>query len=195
MRVTATVSLASALLLASLPPAAAERIPPLSGEFAVEGAVMPDEARMPMTLRHRNGVVRVELVMQGQAMTTLLDLSTRRARAVMAVGGRTMVVDMQLDQMPAGGNLCVTEGTRVASSTVLGEPCDEYETSKNETESPTRICITRDGIPLRAVEIATGRTTWMATRVRRGAQDPALFQVPPGAMRLPGTPPAPSGRR
>lgn len=39
-------------------------------------------------------------------------------------------------------------------------------------------CITADGIVLRVTE--SGRTLWQATSLRRGAQDEALFGVPPG---------------
>lgn len=185
LHVAALAGSGAAVLLAMAPPSRAERLPPLAGDFVVEGTVTGDQASMPMTLRHHAGVARVEIAGPGQTIVSLLDLATRKATGIVTAGGRTMVVEMQLDHVPAGGHLCVTEGTRVGSSTVLGEPCEEYETSAQETDSPTRLCVTRDGIPLRAVEIASGRTTWLATRVARAPQDAALFQVPPGAVRLP----------
>ena len=184
-RTAAAGSLVVAALAVMAPPSSAERLPPLGTDFAVEGMVTGDQDSMPMTLRHRAGVARVEIAMSGQTVVSLLELVARKATGIISAGGRTMVVEMQLDQLPAGNHLCVTEGTRVGASSVLGEACDEYETSVKETPTPSRLCVTRDGIPLRSVDIATGRTTWLATRVSRAPQDAALFQAPPGAMRLP----------
>jgi hypothetical protein len=181
----AVMGLAGAALAAAAMPSAAEPLPPLRDDFVVEGTVFGDRDGMPMTLRHHAGMVRTDIAGAGQPVVSLLELATRKVTGIVTAGGRTMVMEMQLDGLPGGNHLCVAEGTRIGSSTVLGEGCDEYETEEQDVARRSRVCVTRDGIPLRTVEVASGKTVWLAARVSRAPQDAALFQVPADAVRLP----------
>jgi hypothetical protein len=70
--------------------------------------------------------------------------------------------------------------------TVNGESCTLYRSayggvgSDEEDDEPGVSCITEDGIVLQYLETEGGEPVLEVTRVTRGSQDPALFEVPPG---------------
>jgi hypothetical protein len=70
---------------------------------------------------------------------------------------------------------------RRGESTVASLTCTEWET-KDIAGEPALVCITDDGVMLRAV--TAGRTVLEATKVQYGPLDPSLFQVPAGYKRL-----------
>jgi hypothetical protein len=70
---------------------------------------------------------------------------------------------------------------RHGESTVASLTCTEWET-KDIAGDPALVCITDDGVMLRAV--TAGRTVLEATKVQYGPLDPSLFQVPAGYKRL-----------
>ena len=80
---------------------------------------------------------------------------------------------------PVPGTPGADSGTfiRRGESTVASLTCTEWET-KDVANQPALVCITEDGVMLRAV--TSGRTVLEATKVQYGPLDPSVFQVPPG---------------
>ena len=62
-----------------------------------------------------------------------------------------------------------------------GRPCEIW-TSPPSSDVPLEVCLTLDGIPLKAKAVTTrGKSvSFEATELERLPQDPALFEVPKG---------------
>jgi predicted regulator of Ras-like GTPase activity (Roadblock/LC7/MglB family) len=72
---------------------------------------------------------------------------------------------------------------RIGADTVAGIGCDVWEFQSNAADGETKAtqaCVTGDGILLRTQEVGAADPSLIATKVDRGAQDPALFTVPAG---------------
>jgi hypothetical protein len=71
------------------------------------------------------------------------------------------------------------DATRTGTCSVAGETGDEW-TKTTETEGTDTVCVTNDGIILRATD--DGRVVWETTSVQRGAQAANLFTLPEGVQ-------------
>jgi hypothetical protein len=102
---------------------------------------------------------------------------------------------LELDGMgganaPVPGSPPVDNGIpfiREGESRIASLTCTEWET-KDLAGAPALVCITDDGVLLRAV--TAGRTVLEATKVTYGPIDPSVFQVPANYVRLHPPPPA-----
>ena len=87
----------------------------------------------------------------------------------------------------AGATTTRQNFTRRGQDTVAGIACAEW-TTVDAAGEPTDVCITADGVLLRA--LAAGRVLLMATSVRYDSQPPEVFALPDGYKRL-AAPPLP----
>ena len=141
--------------------------------------------------RGEGGRMRVELSRPGSfgSVTGLIDMPRNRMLMIVEFPGMEgRAIDMELpgdfSMVDIGG-----EGVRMVSDSVAGEACDVWRTQERRTGTLIDSCITADGITLRAVADVNGTRTvvFEALELTRGAQDPALFQLPGGVKvtRLP----------
>ena len=100
--------------------------------------------------------------------------------------GVPMAMEMDLSKL-SGQQMNVAtwdlDGKKVGSATVLGESCDEYETT--QSGMTMRVCIARDGVPLRTFDVGRNKSVMEARKIERIPQDAALFVVPAGVQRMP----------
>jgi len=109
----------------------------------------------------------------------LVDLPRNQALLVMENQG--MAVRLPAEQvLPLLTG--IPPGTRMApagSGTVAGHRCEVWQVSRQDAKG--RLCLTRDGVILRAEGERNGRRGQLeATRVAYAPQDPARFEVPAG---------------
>jgi hypothetical protein len=111
--------------------------------------------------------------------------------AVMVMEAQRMIMTMPPQTVAAMTQEMPPEArfTRKGSATVAGTACTEWDVATNAVN--TTICITDDGVMLRAAGMRPGTTEragMEATEVKYGPQDAARFTVPQGyqEMRMPG---------
>lgn len=105
----------------------------------------------------------------------IIDYLTRRM-SVVQDATRT-VVEMAAPNSTVGmiGSETHTTFVRHGEATVAGQACTEWQTLDQEAH-PTLVCITEDGVLLRAGTADQVRVS--AVSVRYAPQDPATFRVP-----------------
>ncbi len=131
------------------------------------------------------GMLRVDPPTPG--MWVVVD--TRAKRMATVRDGERSVLEIDSTQAmpaPAPGAAFENSGT----DTVAGTPCTEWQT-RDATGTPTLVCITADGVLLRA--IATGRVLVEALHLAYVPQDAAVFRIPEGYRRI-DPPPGPRMR-
>jgi hypothetical protein len=152
---------------------ASEPLPMATVDYAVTYA-LTGSTRGGMTYRHAaaRGQVLMQMTLDGQAATILLDPKTGAAR-MWGAGMPGMVA--RFDAAPSDK----PRGTRTSdTATHAGERCTIWRVDKS------RVCLAADGVPI-AFEAEGSRAT--ATRVERTVQPAQLFTPPPGQeMRMPG---------
>lgn len=182
---------ASALLTASIAPAAAESMPFPASDYMTRGKMAGGAA---VTWRHSKGRVRMEMKAPGmpQPMTGYFDAKTGKGVMVMSLPGMPpMAIEGGPEQTNSG--VVAGSGTRIGSDRVAGEDCDEWRVDPKTPEDKAMdavACITRDGIMLRMVGNMEGKrqTIIEITEVSRAPQDPKLLTPPANLkrMQLPG---------
>lgn len=176
-------ALSLSVLTLALQPAVswAEPLPRPQVDFATEGTITSGKGSSPATMRHAGGKMRVDTAAEGNNATIYIDIAARTATVVTHRLGQKIA--MQVDPAQAGdaANILERDAKRVGEAKVAGEPCDEFEFESAKGRA-MRACITRDGISLRTRDLSRDRIVWEATRVTRGAQNPALFAVPSDAI-------------
>ena len=188
------VAIVAALSLVAVP-ALAEPVPLPSVDYVASGNM---GNRGTLTVRHHGDKLRTDMQMAAMPVPTLIivDLKTHKAVIHMPLPG--VAGAMEVDLGDAGGLGPVAgEGTKSGTATVGGEPCDLWQMTSRKTTNELTACITADGIHLRTeVTVEGTRQVLMEmTEVKREAQDPGLFELPPGIpiIRQPGAPsPAPN---
>jgi hypothetical protein len=182
---------AIALLLTASAARAADR-PPLTPQRDVDVVylmVQVDSRGTPHLLRQRMrwaaaaAKLRVDPPIPDLYM--VMDLRAHRMSAVRP--GRKAVVETASPDsaLPGMGGSSFARG---AQDSVAGLACTDWLT-QDVNGTPTRACITADGVLLRAV--AAGRVLLEAERVDYAAQDQSVFRIPDDYTRL--TPPSPAG--
>jgi hypothetical protein len=132
---------------------------------------------------------RMEFNIAGRNQVTLMDPDTQTFLAF-ATGPNAPKTAMKLDanalkqanQYEVDEN-APTKPKKVGSDTVAGEKCTLWEATAPATDgepapAPLQMCVTDDGIMLRVGP--ADKPQMVATEVKRGAQDPKLFQLPEG---------------
>lgn len=153
----------------------------------VDAAGQSHEVRM----RHHEGLFMMEMDAGGLPGKVIIDQEAGTGVMVMTVEGATMVMDLPASQMDmaagydfGGAEIEPTGDTE----TVAGEECEIYRIGDGSAESPNTgtACITEDGILMRLdAMLANNASSRMEVRsLERAPQDPSLFAVPAGAMRM-----------
>lgn len=175
--------LAAALCAALATSAAAEPLPRPTVDFAAQGTLTGGKGAAPATMRHKAGKVRVDTEADGQATSIFIDHAARSATVVSIRFGQKVALEIDPDRAAGAQTPWDLDATRVGSATVAGENCVEYEV-ENARGRKQRVCLARDGVPLRTIDVSRDRVAWIATQVTRAPQEASLFAVPGDAMRV-----------
>lgn len=192
---SAVLALASAALLAACNPSA-----PAGGD-AGGGGLFPDLNRVAYraeaTLTNQDGETtpivmirdgrksRFEFSGEDGASTIITNGDTGESFVLTTQGGRTMAIrasgmsETFTDPADAWQGGLAQDATRTGACAVAGESGDEW-TKTTEADGTDTVCVTDDGIILRATD--DGRVVWETTSVQRGAQAANLFTLPEGVQ-------------
>lgn len=160
----------------------AVRPPLFQAAYRVDAQIFPEDgsAPMPLVLIRDGAQTRMEVSLpnRGDAVFLVRDSETLM---VMRLLGGDLVVRAPADAAPPipDAALAGADLRRIGDCMVAGEAGSLFENPNTGSGQPGRACITADGIMLQAFE--GERLVWEANAVRRGPQDPALFEPPPGA--------------
>lgn len=154
--------------------------------YRAEATVTDNDGRTaPMVMIRSGGKLRMEVSAPEGNAIIITNAADGESIIISSMGGRQVAMqvndaDQFKDPAAEWGAELASAATRTGSCSVAGENGSEWTRSDEEGEQTT--CVTADGIILRAG--TAGRTTWETTRVERGPQDAALFEVPPGVQVL-----------
>lgn len=172
-------------------PGATTHLPFPTVDFVLESRLLGSSAGMApgsrTVLRHKDGMLRIDLEMHGAQAYVLAARNVDTATMVMIQPtGMTMAMEVDLtkplpDNSGFVGLWWRTIGTPVGADRIMGEPCQWWQT---QAADPVRTCFTADGIPLKVEKISSGETHWQAVKLERTKQDAAQFTVPANATRL-----------
>ncbi len=99
----------------------------------------------------------------------------------MVSGGDRSVLEMPYDPAHTVGGVASDRAwSRIGADTVADTPCTEWQSS-DAAGHPTAICVTQDGVLLRAR--AAGNVIVQAVRVAYGPIEPSVFAIPPDFSR------------
>lgn len=155
--------------------------PKPTADYSVRGKTLP--AGGDLHLSYSGGRMRLEVSVPavGSVMTGITDFAKRRAIILSDLPG-VDVVGFEID-MPAEYSFANMPANAIKGghSSVGSEPCEIW-TSPPSSDVPIEVCLTLDGIPLKAKAVTTrGKSvSFEATELERMPQDPALFEVPKG---------------
>jgi hypothetical protein len=152
-----------------------------SADYAVRGKTDPDGG--DLHLSYSSGRMRLEVSMPALAsvLTCLVDFGSRRTVILSELPGMD-VLGFEIEMPPEYSFADMPAGSvRAGSSEVGSEPCEIWR-SPASSQVPVEVCLTADGIPLKAkvVTLRGERVGFEATELDRGVQDPASFEVPEG---------------
>lgn len=111
----------------------------------------------------------------GEGVFMIVDYAARRMQMV-EIGPRE-VIDMPTPPSLGAAAPFGARFERLGEATVAVTSCTEWRTTDMQ-DSPTTVCLTPDGVLLRAA--SGGRVMIEATRVRYESQDTVLFRIPDG---------------
>lgn len=145
--------------------------------YRAEGAGRPEQR-----VRWLAAAQTMRIDPPGHGMYVIIDHLARRMSVVREA--TRSVIDMAAPENVAAalGGGPAGRYTRRGEATVAGLSCTEWQTQDRESR-PALVCITGDGVLLRAGTPEQVRVT--AISVRYAPQDPALFRVPEGYSHQP----------
>jgi hypothetical protein len=144
-----------------------------------------DGEAQPIIMVRDGRKTRVEFGTGDGASTIITNGDTGESFVVTTQAGRTMAIrasgmgDQFSNPADAWQGELAQEATKTGTCSAAGETGDEW-TKTTETEGTDTVCVTSDGIILRATD--DGRVVWETTSVQRGAQAANLFTLPEGVQ-------------
>lgn len=178
----------AAMLVGGAATAAAEEMPTPKIDYAVQ--VRLADMEKPVTMRHRNGVMRMEMEMEGEPTVFLFDTRKGTGTMLMDDGDTKMAMEIGAGgpvRLPnAGGREGPTNARKTGSDRVAGHACTVWDYTDPATGATDSACVTDDGILLRSVATSDGKraTVLEAVNLDRKPQAAALFTVPPDYQRV-----------
>ncbi|HYG91076.1 MAG TPA: hypothetical protein VD978_33020 [Azospirillum sp.] len=169
-------------------PAAAD-IPTPKVDYSAQ--VRLAEMEKPVTMRHKDGVMRMEMDMEGEPAVFLFD--TRKGTGTMLLGGEDGKMAMEVGaaggpvRLPKAGSKDGTADARkTGTDRVAGHACNVWSYTDPATKATDTACITDDGILLRSTATVDGKRTTVleAISLDRKTQAAALFTVPTDYQRV-----------
>lgn len=170
-------------------PAWADALPPPVASFSASQNLTVDGAALSARIFHAGGLERRESKVDG--LNNLLILRPDRREAIVVQPESAVGMKLSLNDPEVGvvaTNLSRLTGTVAGREIVAGEPTVKYrvqDVSPDGDSFDGHIWVTGDGIYIR-VEGKVGegerpaQVGMILSDIRRGAQDPSLFEPPPG---------------
>lgn len=153
-----------------------------AASYRLEATAMHDGKTTPMVMIRSGRKMRMEMQSEQGPVIMILDPDTQQSIMIMNQGGRQMAIRTSNTPVEDINARIRTEmaakAHRTGSCTVANEHGQQWEHVDDGGANPSVVCITDDGIPLRATE--NGATTWEATSLQRGPQSADNFRAPPG---------------
>jgi hypothetical protein len=166
---------AAALLCAS--GAQAQQMPPFPPQAPFEAtATLPQG--MTGQIRYQGGKMRIDASGSNGPTTAYVDMPARTAVVLVGMQGMNMALEVDLNELGIP-DISSLSGERLGAETVAGEACDVWRFIDRKTSRPGLACVTPDGIPMWAGE-ESARPVMTITSLRRGPQNPAYLDPPPG---------------
>lgn len=139
---------------------------------------------MPIVMIRDGGKMRMELTTRAGQSTIISNPESGETYILTNAGGRLMAMrTTALNQFENPADKWNAEytatATRSGSCSVAGQDGGEWTRTDSDGKVNT-VCVTHDGILLRAAE--GDRTVWEATSVERGPQAADQFALPPGVQ-------------
>ncbi|HYD87789.1 MAG TPA: hypothetical protein VEA80_09960 [Vitreimonas sp.] len=148
--------------------------------YRAEATITHDAGAMPVVMIRDGQRQRVEMTTPAGATTMIMNSQTGEAYVITNAGGQTVAMRMDAGQFedPAKEWSAEVSSTarRTGSCSVAGENGAEW--TRDQDGTPHTVCVTNDGIILRARE--GERTVWETTSVQRGPQSAEQFTLPAG---------------
>lgn len=157
------------------------RPPRPSTDYAVRGRTVPDGGEI--RIAYRGGLVRVELSSPGRA-AMVIGLINLESHRMTLLSGLEAASDMalEIDVPPKYLFLDLPEDSRYLGSDIVAtEPCGVWEVAAPGRAAQAEVCLSEDGIPLRARARKGSDTVAFEVReLERVPQDETQFHVPKG---------------
>lgn len=201
MRIAAAAILAAALIAACSPSApngqqqgtgasatndSGGAFPSLSqASYRSEATITDRRGRtMPVVMIRDHGKMRMEMTTGAGQSTVISNPDTGETFILTNAGGQPMAMrTTALSQFENPADKWNAEYTATATHTgscsAAGQNGDAWTRADSDGSTNT-VCVTHDGILLRAAE--GDRTVWETTSVERGPQAAELFTLPPGVQ-------------
>lgn len=187
-----------AVIAAAQPASAVTLTPPDTG-YSATRIVNASGREISGKLYSEDGNERWEMTLQGMRQISILRHGEGRMFMYMPdmnmamEMGRAEAANYGIDKLLDG-----VEAEEIGRETVDGETTIKYRVLPGQTaqKGDATIWVTEDGIPVKAEGSgAQGTFSMRLTDLERGAQDPSLFQLPPGVapMKMPAGMPAIDG--
>lgn len=197
MRVLILSALVAAIAAAQ--PASAVTLTPPDTGYSATRIVNASGREISGKLYSEDGNERWEMTMQGMRQISILRHGEGRMFMYMPdmnmamEMGRAEAANYGVDKLLDG-----VEAEKIGTETIDGEPTTKYRVLPGQTaqKGDATIWMTEDGIPVKAEgSSAQGTFSMRLTDLERGAQDPSLFQLPPGVapVKMPAGMPATGG--
>lgn len=157
--------------------------PDLTGaSYRAEATITHDAGTMPIVMIRDGQRQRIEMMTPAGATTMIVNPDTGESYVITGASGQQVAMRMELEgfEDPAEdwSAEVSADARRTGACSVAGENGSEW--TREEGGSAHTVCVTNDGIILRATE--DGRTVWETTRVQRGPQSAELFTLPAGVQ-------------
>ncbi len=196
MRTTAVAIISALALVACNPSApqgqaeqaaesAGDLFPDLTGAaYRADGNIMRDGQAMPIVMIRSGQKMRMEVSTPEGQSVIVSNGETGESFILATVAGHTRAMrtsqgTQQFSDPAASWGADIAESaTRTGACSGAGQQGAEW--SRTENGVVNTVCVTQDGIILKAAE--AGQTVWETTSVARGPQSPDLFEVPPGVQ-------------
>jgi hypothetical protein len=173
-------SIAILLLLSCPAVALAQEKPPITPQRDVDityTMAQPIQGGPPLSQRMRWSVAAGKLRVDPPSPGLYMIVDYHAKRMAVVKDSERAVLDLNAAAPGLPGAPSGAAFTRGSVDQAAGLACTNWQTT-DARGHPTQICITADGVLLRASE--DGHTLLEATRVAYGAQDPAAFLPPDG---------------
>lgn len=152
--------------------------------YRADASITHEGASTPVVMIRDGRKMRMEINAPQGASTIITNGDSGESFILSNAGGQMMAIRATGAEQVSNpteewqGDLA-QNATRTGTCSVAGENGAEW-TKTTEADGTDTVCVTDDGIILRATD--DGRVVWETTRVQRGPQDAALFELPPGVQ-------------
>ena len=155
-----------------------------SASYRAEGNILRGDEAMPIVMIRDGQRMRMEVTTPEGQSVIVSNGQTGEGFVVTNAAGRTMAMRLSqstqdfTDPSEAWGAEVAATATLRGACTGAGETGREWVRTEASVEKS--VCVTQDGIILRATD--AGKTVWETTNVARGPQAASLFELPPGVQ-------------